>query len=686
MNDEEVLGEVMLAEAGTEKEPEEPEEQGQEQQQKKKTSRKLIAAIIAICGVLVIGLGTLIWLQVSKGSPESDDTEVAQEEPEPSVFAAKVPTVSFYDERQAITVEESQNEGWLAENGVELVAIEDLDVTRKVLMIGDEYPLEKLLDNDEIFTYTQTGVTALSRSMIRRLNQLDGDAGYFSEKIGETLRKADITHISNETSFTDKCKFVNSSVMSLCSPWAMLTAITDSGIDVVEMTGNHNNDYGAAANTDTINKYHELGIATVGGGLNTEEAKKPYSMEMKGAHVVQLAYNQADGAGSAALAGASREGANKFSYNQARADIEAAKAEGAFVIVNIQYWECWSYPERGTEMPACDYPISGQQKLFRDIAAMGADMVVGSSAHQPQTFEIYNGVPIYYGLGNLWFDQSGWPGTTRGLILTHYFYKGKLISSRIQPTVYGTELQVRLMENANAESFLKRLGQARPSDADKLGPQTIQEVVNGWAEGKDVGVIVYDLDSEQTVAEVNQNKKYFSASLYKMAVVTAGYLAVQSGQDASAILTNGQTWSECLDAAIRTSDSPCAEALWAKIGQDKATTSMSASDTIRELRRIWGGEGGAGLSAENRSKYLDSMLNQQELYRRGLPSGFSGDVKVYNKVGWNGNQEWHDAAIVTIGGKNYAIAVMTKGIAPNAMGWSGVKELGALLEKAWQNA
>ncbi len=35
---------------------------------------------------------------------------------------------------------------------------------------------------------------------------------------------------------------------------------------------------------------------------------------------------------------------------------------------------------------------------------MRADLVFGASAHVPQAVEVYNGTPIFYGLGNFAFD------------------------------------------------------------------------------------------------------------------------------------------------------------------------------------------------------------------------------------------------------------------------------------------
>jgi poly-gamma-glutamate capsule biosynthesis protein CapA/YwtB (metallophosphatase superfamily) len=142
-------------------------------------------------------------------------------------------------------------------------------------------------------------------------------------------------------------------------------------------------------------------------------------------------------------------------------DIEAARQTSQFVIVNIQYAECQAYPAGYVEFPLCDGTIGGQEEAFRQMIDFGADMVVGSSAHQPQTYELYEGKPIYYGLGNLYFDQTQWPGTERGIILTHYFAGGKLLQTKLSPTEYDKDFQTRLMDIETAVYLLERLNDAR---------------------------------------------------------------------------------------------------------------------------------------------------------------------------------------------------------------------------------
>ena len=78
--------------------------------------------------------------------------------------------------------------------------------------------------------------------------------------------------------------------------------------------------------------------------------------------------------------------------------------------------------------------------------------------------ELYGDGAIYYGLGNLFFDQTWWPGTTRSLVLVHYFYKGELLQTRIIPTVYDSTYQTKLMNTDAAASFIDRLYSARPGE------------------------------------------------------------------------------------------------------------------------------------------------------------------------------------------------------------------------------
>lgn len=329
---------------------------------------------------------------------------------------------------------------------------ESPDVVKITTIIQEKLPIFPSAEN--VLTFAQTGVTALSRGMNAKLAQV-GDATYFAENIGPFLSQFDLAHTSNESSFSALADDRN-----ICSKPQMIDTLTAIGLDIVELTGNHNQDCGDQAALDTLATYAELGIQTVGGGATAELAAVPLQIDQKDNHITFLAYNISTGGYTLDAT----PGANFYTTEKARTDITAAKERGDIVIVDIQYFECNNY-DNAADLRTCDYANSSagnQIDLFREVIDLGADIVVGTAAHQPQTYELYNDGAIYYGLGNLFFDQIWWPGTTRSLILVHYFFNNQLIQTRIIPTIYDETMQTKLMESDAAAAFIERLNGARP--------------------------------------------------------------------------------------------------------------------------------------------------------------------------------------------------------------------------------
>jgi hypothetical protein len=398
----------------------------------------------------------------------------------------KVPVVDFY-EFTLDNVDAETADALLANPNVKLIDLDELNSKKNLIKINNKYYLdsfdeggvyriisfrsEKYEDEikplvaeaytktfptkDTVLTFAQTGVTALSRGMNTKLRNVGGDATYFAANIKDYLSSFDITHTSNESSFTDYASSSN-----ICSDKRFINTLLAIGLDVVELTGNHNVDCGAQAAIDTVETYLNNGMKIVGGGRNAEEAYVPLRITKKGTNITFLAFNQSTGGATYG----SRPGANQYYEEVIGPQIQDAKKQGDFVIVDIQYYECNAYAST-YEDPICDRANSSagdQVGLFRHIIDLGADVVVGTSAHQPQTFEVYGNGVIYYGLGNLFFDQVWWPGTTRSLVLAHYFYNGKLLQTKMVPTVYGNEMQTRLLDKETSVWFLNRLASVHP--------------------------------------------------------------------------------------------------------------------------------------------------------------------------------------------------------------------------------
>ncbi|MGF2565635.1 CapA family protein, partial [Ralstonia pseudosolanacearum] len=92
-----------------------------------------------------------------------------------------------------------------------------------------------------------------------KYDAVGGDATYFASEIGTFLSGFDLTHTSNESSFTDFTSYDN-----ICSKKGFINTLLAIGLDIVELTGNHNQDCGDVAATETIDIYNANNIKIVG--------------------------------------------------------------------------------------------------------------------------------------------------------------------------------------------------------------------------------------------------------------------------------------------------------------------------------------------------------------------------------------------------------------------------------------
>lgn len=412
-------------------------------------------------------------------------------QPEPHTgsftYQVLVPVTDFYGLETSI----SSATALSPDKSTKLIPINELSATDRLLAIDNQYYLDHFTTGavfrtitfdsgaytkeieplvkeqftktfptrETVLTFAETGTTAFSRLLNRKLDAV-GDPLFFSSQLKDFFANFDFVHTSNEASFSDYASSSGVTGTPICARPAFLNTLLNLHINVIELTGNHNRDCGFEAARATIDQYLAHDIKLVGGGKNVEEAKIPLQLVKQNNHITMLAYNQSTGG----YTNDNNPGANKYSEEDAIANIAAAKARGDTVIVNIQYYECDAYASE-YEDPICDRADSAagdQVGFFRHLVDLGADIIVGTAAHQPQTFEQYGQGFIYYGLGNLFFDQYRWPGTTRSLVLAHYFYNNRLVQTKIIPTIYDANFQTRLLDPKTSRWFIERLLSARP--------------------------------------------------------------------------------------------------------------------------------------------------------------------------------------------------------------------------------
>lgn len=304
-------------------------------------------------------------------------------------------------------------------------------------LTGSEVLIRKILDeklipetnrdDSKLTTVILTGVTALVRGTASMM-EVKG-LTYPAVDIRSWLREADITHISNEIPFTPKCPppYPRENNLKFCSAPRYIELLRDVGTDVVELTGDHFQDWGPEAVLFTVDLYKQEGWNYYGGGINLDDARKPLLLEHNGNRIAFLGCN-AKGPGYAG-AREDQPGAALCDFDWMLQEIANLRAENYLPIVTFQHLEYYSYSA---------HPIL--QKDFRSVAEAGAVIVSGSQAHQPHAFEFVDQSLLHYGLGNLFFDQYGEGIPTRqAFIDRHVIYNGKYIGTELL-TIYFVDL------------------------------------------------------------------------------------------------------------------------------------------------------------------------------------------------------------------------------------------------------
>ncbi len=174
---------------------------------------------------------------------------------------------------------------------------------------------------------------------------------------------------------------------------ANLFAIKDAGFNIISLANNHMADYGPAAIAETLDALQLLNLPYVGAGHRREEAYAPHIIEAKGWKLAFLAY--AEPLWSVTEAG-SEAGVAHLKKDKTLAAIQELKANALadLVVISLHWGEEYRH-----------YPQQYQIDLAHAIVDAGADVILGHHPHVLQGLEWYRGKPVFYSLGNFFFDQ-----------------------------------------------------------------------------------------------------------------------------------------------------------------------------------------------------------------------------------------------------------------------------------------
>lgn len=304
-------------------------------------------------------------------------------------------------------------------------------------------------DPSQMTVLVMTGVTALVRATAVKMEEKG--MTYPGEAVRDWLANADLTHISNEVSFSPVCPDPVSSPGPLifCSKPEYIELLDYVGTDILELTGNHGIDWGRDALTYSLDLYEDRGWLVYASGESAARAREAVTVEHNGN---RLAFIGCNPAGPEFIwATETKSGVANCDYPWMWQRIRQLTDEGYQVISTFQYFETYRH-----------YVEPFEERDFRSMADAGAVIVSGSQAHHPMAMEFYDGSFIHYGLGNLFFDQMHTGGlipdaTRKEFIDRHVFYNNRHISTELLTALLEDYARPRPMSPAERFDFLTEI-------------------------------------------------------------------------------------------------------------------------------------------------------------------------------------------------------------------------------------
>lgn len=316
--------------------------------------------------------------------------------------------------------------------------ISDLDASG----VPEQFDFIKELPSDlDIVSVVHTGTSVAGGPGWPLCERNTGTIDFPIATTRDFLHGADLTIISNESSFVDGCTQAGGTT-SFCGDPRYMQNLLDIGVDVISLTGNHMCDYGREAFVDTMNLYTTNGIKYFASGNNSTEAWTPLYVETEAGTIAFVGYNNMGPGGVIAT----EELAGTAYYDQTllASALSEARQNSDIVWVDNQLW-----PEYGTD------PGTDQVTLGRESIEGGADIVTGVGSHEIQAAEFYNSKPVFWGLGNFYFDQMAWQETRQGIVLRAYLYDGKIRDIEVHPTLMYDYCQPRFAEGEEKTQLLQ---------------------------------------------------------------------------------------------------------------------------------------------------------------------------------------------------------------------------------------
>ncbi|MBE6779205.1 MAG: CapA family protein [Ruminococcaceae bacterium] len=304
----------------------------------------------------------------------------------------------------------------------------------------------------------------------RRYKEYIGDAAIDAmfEELQPVLDEADFRMVNLETPFDNGFEPIIKSGPNTGSLAEYVYGLKALRADAVGLANNHTGDFGKDGIAYTCDVLKKNGFPWLGAGDNLEQAYRPHRFVKDGQTVSVLAICENE----YGIAGPNTPGAAGYRLGLTTQRILEEKKRGHAVVV---------YFHGGNEDNAI--PSPGKQELYRFFLDIGADAVVAMHTHCPQGYEIYNGKPIIYSMGNFYYScdtVEGWCDHPDCAFFSGYMtmleFKDGTVAPTFHPYHYDWD-RMELLKGERLEAFNRHFDEICRPIAD---PEELQRFFEGW--------------------------------------------------------------------------------------------------------------------------------------------------------------------------------------------------------------
>ncbi len=278
-------------------------------------------------------------------------------------------------------------------------------------------------------------------------NQTFVESADFDAIFGEfaTLsNQADLAITNLECPLTETNNPIEKSGPAIKANPRSIEALKYAGFKLVTLANNHIMDFGSEGLQSTLDVCAKANIETVGADKNVNEARKPYVTIINGLKIGFLNFAENE----FCTTKGDEYGANPLNPVANFYDIKNTKEQVDFLFVIVH---------GGREH--YQLPTPRVRENFRFFIDAGADAVVSHHTHCYSGYEMYNGKPIFYSLGNFIFDYK------------KKYQKGKWTQGyAVQFLIENTTLQFELIpyvQGRSESATLQLLNSSQREDFDK---------------------------------------------------------------------------------------------------------------------------------------------------------------------------------------------------------------------------